>query len=371
MPDNISLRISSDVYSGWEAIEVTRSLDRMCGNFQFVVADKPRTKASDPFPIRAGDFAEVLVGGELYLSGWVDARTVDFDKGVHTITIDGRDATGVLVDCSPVNMPVEFNEIYLIDLVRTIADKFGLEVAFEDSGPIEPWPFWKFSLQVGEKAYDSIERACRMQAFLLQTLPNGNLLVTRAGRRKAATRLVEGRNPGTPIKRGRSRIDRSGRFWRYVVRGQSDWTDQRYGKDADIFAQAFDRDIDPLRTLAIAPQGNLDPEKAKILANWHANVNAANGTQLSATVMGYREQGDQGEIWLPGVKLDADLPSLDSTGEFIIAATRLSYSKRDGAITELSLTRPDAFIPEPPKPEDTQDFGLELLDEIGGPVEGF
>src|SRR5260364_169588 len=76
------------------------------------------------------------------------------------------------------------------DCAKTCA-AYGITVrASSDAGPVIP----QFNLMLGESAFEVIERICRTSALLAYEEPDGNLLLARVGKARAAGALIQGVN---------------------------------------------------------------------------------------------------------------------------------------------------------------------------------
>jgi prophage tail gpP-like protein len=74
------------------------------------------------------------------------------------------------------------------------------------------WLMYLSSQLTGESPQEIIERVTRWSALLYYDLPDGNLLLTRVGTRRAASGVAEGEN----IEQAYYRADMSERFSDYV-----------------------------------------------------------------------------------------------------------------------------------------------------------
>ena len=359
--DEIELEVDGKLYKGWKSVTLTRSLEALCGSFRLEITDPLDLQGKrSKFPVAEGAACRIRLGSDLYLSGFVDALEASIGRDEHSVTVEGRDKAQDLVDCSPVDLPLEFFDVSIFELAVELATPFGLGVVLQD-GADEGDPFERFSLQVGETAHEALERACRLRGFLATSNPVGSIVLTRAGSERAFGEIVQG---GPLLLSASLRLDVSQRFARYVARGQAPGSDLKNGAEAaEAIAEALDPFPRKARTFSLVVEGNVDDEQAKLRVDWEANVRAARGQALSVRLRGWREI-DGGPLWAPNRIVSVSIPSLRVSGEWLVATVVLSRTLSAGTTAELGLVRADAYLPEPPRPEFDVDFGEDL--EEGG-----
>ena len=158
----VALLINDRRHVGWTEATVTRSLETISGAFTVTLSEREPGETT-PRVIRPGNACRVELEDETVLQGWVDAVTVDYDAGAHTIAVRGRDATGDLVDCSAATKPGEWKNERLENIASALCEPFGISVSREiDTGA----PFSRFRIEEGESVFEAIERACRFRAVL-------------------------------------------------------------------------------------------------------------------------------------------------------------------------------------------------------------
>ena len=75
---------------GWSEATVTRSLETISGSFTVTLSER-EPGATAPRPIRRGDACQLVLDGDLVITGWVDTVTIDYDANSH---IDLREWAG-------------------------------------------------------------------------------------------------------------------------------------------------------------------------------------------------------------------------------------------------------------------------------------
>jgi prophage tail gpP-like protein len=336
---SLMLLVGRQRFGGWTEIEVVRGIEQAAGTFRVGYTDRWDGQPV-PSPIQAGAGARVEMDGEVVITGHVDRAVVAFDATTHSLTVEGRDAAGDLVDSSAVHPAGQWLRSDLATIAADIARPFGVPITAEaDLG--EKFP--SFALQEGETVYEALERAARMRGLLLVSDGKGGLSFTRAGT-QAAGALVEGEN----ILRARGEIDLKGRYSSYICRGQVQALD---GFDAGtaygLSAAAGDPGVARHRPLVVLAEDQGHQQSVKTRAEFECRRRAARGARLYVTVQGWRDS--QGALWRPNTRSRVRSPMLGVDGEFLISEVRQTLDDR-GTLTELTLGQPEAFDPAPAKP---------------------
>lgn len=340
----VKLVVNHVEYSGWETIEITRSLETLCGSFQMSVSERWNGQ-TEPWPIREGDECTVYIGDETLIVGYVDRRSMSISANQHTFTVAGRDRAGDLIDCSSVLDAWEFNGVTVLKIVTMVAEQFGVGVTVQDGVELPPTPK-RIVINPGETAYDVIDRATRLAGLFAMSDAKGGIVLTKAGAGRAVTPLIEGQN----ILEATADYDASQRYSRYIVNGQQAGGDLLFGiAAADVRAEASDINVQrPSRVLMIRGEGSITIKQAQDRANWEATVRCARAETLNVTVQGWRQAN--GRLWPVNSLVTIQAPYLGVDGDWLISEVTYSLSA-SGTLTELTLRPAAAYLPEPEVPE--------------------
>lgn len=332
---DLLLKVRGGAFGGWEAVRLQRSIEAVAGVFELVVSDRR------PWPIFPGDPCEIEIDGEPVLAGWVDLIQGSIWEDGHRVTIVGRDATGDLVDCSPLVDPGEWINTRLLRIATDIAAPIGVSVvgSSEDEGE----PFSNFALQPGESAWEALERLCRLRGLLAMPTATGQVLIAPPSEERASAGLELGRN----IVAATATLDLSERFGRYRVRGQHSAIE---GSDdqaiASTFGEARDLGVRSTRMLEIIAEGAVTDQLSADRAAWEATWRVARSVRITVRTAGWRQRGDSGPLWAMNRIVGLRAPELGVIGDFLIAGATYVLDE-GGSTTELELARRDAFRPSP------------------------
>lgn len=349
---DVSLRVGGRIWTGWTSMTVTRALDALCGSFELTLFDRWDGSA-ETWPLAPGLAVSLSLDGETVLSGYIDETKPSYSKDRHEISVSGRDAACDLVDCSAVHSPGEWSGVGLARLAQILAQPFGLRVRCEAATGA---PFAVFKLQQGETAWEALERACRLRGVLAVSDGLGGIVLTSIGSATAAA-LEQGVN----VLEASATASLKDRFSRYIVNGQQQGGDLLSGAAAAaVRAEASDPSVPRYRPMVVTAEGQASASTAAQRARWEATVRAARATTLDVTVQGWR-QYEGGPLWTVNALAPVRIPYLLTDRELLISRAEFSISEA-GTLTRLSLTRPDAFQPEPGK--DKLEKSNDLLGEV-------
>jgi prophage tail gpP-like protein len=372
---NVSLIVNGVAYGGWTSVRVTRGLDAIAGGFSLACSERWASGPVGPaWPILEYDVCQVKVDDDVLIWGAVDRRTHKFNANDHTLGVEGRDLTGVLVDCCPVLTKNEFHNIGVLEFCMAICSPFNIGVTLgegiEDKAistsraptpgaaggrptaagtapkssstkigrpNLAPW-----TIDPGESGFEAIDKACRLVGVLPVSDGAGGLLLTRSGTARATTALVQGKN----ILSADASYDGSQRYGRYIVLGQGRGDDENHGPAVtSVKGESVDEGVPESRVLVVLPEHAVDRAFAKMRADWEAKTRKARGRTVAVVVQGWR-QGD-GAVWPFNALVNVEIPTLGIDGQMLITRTTFTLSVEEGTTTELELAAPDAFTPEP------------------------
>jgi prophage tail gpP-like protein len=348
MPDLV-LTVNGLQFSGWKTARITRSLEAIAGGFELSVSDRWR-EGQEPWQIFPEDICTLTLAGQRVISGYVDRQTPAYSAGEHSLSVAGRDKTAALVDCSALGPPWEYLSTPALTILQRLAEPFGVTVALQSGLTLSRLPE-KVTINPGDSAFSVMETICRKLGVLAVSDGAGGVLILRPGSTCAATALVEGEN----ILSASGTFDASGRYRRYVVLGQSQGTDQYTGESAAaVRGEATDAAVlRGSRVLVVRAEGNVTAALARQRAEWEAAVRAARGDTGTISVQGWT-QGD-GTLWPLGAVVEVRSPRLGVDGEMLITETVFEVGE-GGTTTQLTLRRPDAYLPESVAPRGDQQW---------------
>ena len=333
------LVIAGKEHSGWTRVEVQRGIEQIAGGFVLQLSTRyPGLQA--PVRLREGLACQVYLGDDLVISGYIDDYETDDTATSSSVRVSGRDKTGDLVDCSVIHQGGQWRGTGLEQIVRDIALPFGISVRLAE-GVSTGDVFKRFALEEGEKAFDAIDRACRLRAVLVTSTPDGHLLLTTAGTASSGVMLAEGVN----MTKFNSKHSWRERHSSYVLKGQVPGDDDESGPQAAHLKAAFkDMEIDRYRPLVVVAEHGTSNKALAERAQWEAKVRMGRGKRGGCTVVGWRtgKDGQVGPLWQPNTLVHVRSDRMQVDGELLIVGCNYMLTEQ-GKVCDITFARPDAF----------------------------
>lgn len=333
MPD-VALNVNQQNWYGWEEISITRSITQIANEFTLKLTDK-WSADSLPRPIAEGDVCSVSIDGQTVITGYIDDVDHSYDAESHSLQVQGRDATGDLVDCSAPSF--SWASRSLLQGAKALCKPFNIPVsAAVNVGK----PFASMKSDEGESVFDMIENAARIRAVLLISDGLGGLVITRAGTSRLSGKLELGIN----VYAGSQKRSARDRFSAYTVKGQTSdaWTDT-----ASVSAIATDKAVKRHRPKVILADNAVDTASCKELAIWHRNIAAAKSQSINYTFLDWYLDG---QLLQPNMLVAVKDHYLKINRDMLIVTVAYIIDDQ-GLRAELTLALPDAFaltaLPEP------------------------
>ena len=349
---DVALLINGQKYLGWEDLQISRSLEALSGTFSLSYIDawdfQSAGRDSEPagyskWYIKPGDQCEITIDDELVLTGFIDEVQTSFDEDERRFQVSGRDKTGDLVDCSAAQGYFKsYKDLNIAQLAVILCKPFGIKVINQtDVGKI----FRQIAIEHSQSVHDVLEQCARQRAVLMTTDKAGNLVFTNPGSKNASTSLEEGDN----ILSGSFTYDFKKRHSRYYVYGQSVGEGQFWGAEQarKSKSSATDPNITRYRPKVLIAERDATRIETKKRADWEASFNAARGSTLTCRTLGWRQGELAGDpLWETNMLVRVKAPSLGVEGEMLIESVTFRISDQ-GEVTDLQLTKPDAYTPNP------------------------
>lgn len=338
--NRILLVVDGQAFEGWQQVRVQRGIEQIAGQFALQVTLKWAGQ-DDPYEIREGLPCQVLIGQNVVITGYIDEYEPSYDAESSTVTIHGRDRTADLVDCAAIHKTGQWHNVGLLQIVQDIARPFGLAVVVDEGIDLGE-PFKSFALEECEKAFDSLDRACRMRGVLCASTPEGEVLLTRASEDSSEVQLIEGLN----IQAASATHSWKERYSQITVKGQGKGDDSEWGQTvAHVKAESQDAEINRYRPLVVLAEHGAGLKSLKERAAWEAKVRMGRGKRGRIDVAGWRtgRDGVVGPLWTPNTLVYINSPRLKLDREMLIVSVEYQIDDKKGRITTLTFCRPEAF----------------------------
>lgn len=376
----MSLEVGGMRYEGWKAQRIRHGIEQLAGTFSLDVTDIWPEQAT-AWVIEPGAACTVKIGTDVMITGYVDVVRVNSSKSDHTISIEGRDRTGDLVDCSAparewTGLPFEHIAVELCQpfgitvetQLETGAGGYKAKKPGKGKAPATKagaggGKLPRKASNSGETVHRLLEKLAKIQGVLLVSDRRGGLMITRAGLNGRATdMLVLGENLLT-IDYERSFANL---FSEITVKGQAHGATsggqtladlQRVKASATVKrssaasgATVANASIERYRPLTIVAEDQADAKRCNDRAEWEAGTREARSKRLTVTVQGWRQS--DGTLWEINTLVRMRCPWVREDEDMLVSNIEYSIDMQGGTVCTMTLYTPKAFdvLKEIPKP---------------------
>lgn len=356
---DVSIEIAGRQFLGWKEVTITRSLESLCASFNFSYTDawafttpdnlvsKVVSYSNKKWYINAGDACQIFIDGELILTGYVDAVGASIDSSNRNFTASGRDKTCDLVDSSASAERWEtWQNLTITQIANNICKKFDITLLLDSYALSIGNKFQSISSN-GQTAHEILDDMAKQRGILLTTSEKGELVLTRPGIRRSKTHLIEQQN----VISASISVDHKNRFSKYYVYGQAIGDALLSTNETSAVrksrSSATDEGVSRYRPKITQDDNSTSNLEAQKRVQWQAKYNAAKGTQVNVTVPSWR-QGDKASdpLWKVNELVFVQIPSIGINEELLVQSVSYKLSE-GGTTTDISLTRTDAWVPDP------------------------
>jgi prophage tail gpP-like protein len=379
----VRLLVNGSEYGGWKSVRISAGIERQARDFELEVTDRWPGQAEIPRRIQPGDPCQVFIGDDLIMTGYVDATPIRYDGKSVSVGVKGRSKTADLVDCCPIesgkstaasSVGGQWRDVIGPDgkkpnvvkpavtavnqwrhqkmevIAAGLAAPYGVRVIAEvDTGRVIP----EHQVQIGETAFESIDRMMRLRHVLSTDNEKGDLVFIDVGSAgMASTALELGKN----LLSGSSELDYKGVFSTYICKGQRSGNDEQYGAEVaeeegeavesnsatvtGETATATDARAKRRRVLVIKQSGQADGGTCQDRADYERAHRAAKALQTNYTVAGWRQE--EGRMWLPNMMVRVRDALIGFDTNMVIAEISWLMDSQ-GQRTEIKVGPPDGY----------------------------
>lgn len=335
MTPRAELKVGGAIYGGWKSIRIERGMEQIAGTFTLSTTERWAGQA-ERRPIKPGQACQVLIDGTPVITGYVDDVQPSYDKEQHGVTINGRDKTGDLVDCSAIYKSGMWAAgSKLNKIAEDLCKPFGIKVIDRVRGGAIPQDISSAHATV----FECLERAARMKAVLLMSDGLGNLVITRASTQRIATQLDEGEN----ILSASGNFSWKDRHSKYIILAQAADRDDSFSPPSNTSPSGSAEDAvikaSRYRPLIVQAEDQGNGVTLKQRAEWERNVRLGRGNRATITVHGWQHSAG---LWEPNTLVPVRSPYLDVDADLLIASVAYTLDE-GGTRCELAVCMPQAF----------------------------
>jgi len=344
-PNNtVTLMINGKTHGQWTNYDIVSDLLTPADDFSVTLG---RPVDAVPTAVKEGDKVEVRVGGDTVLSGRIDRVHTTTEKGNKTLTIQGRDDAGILLDCSA---PL-FNsqDMDLNQIIEKIVKPLGLSKIRIDAAKTNKTH--KVQIEPGSRAWDALTQYAEANGVWPWMEPDGTLVVGGPDYTTApvAELVLRVSGDNNNIKRLEVERNMAARYSEVTVLGQS-----HTGKH-NIKATVKDESLKLSRPLIVTEPDVDSQAEAERKAKKRLADSRLEGLTITAVVQGHRT--DDGTLWQPGQRINvlSEPDGIDAV-YFLMARTFVG-GRGQGTETVLTLKEDGAWVLDADPPKKKQGAG--------------
>ena len=332
------LAIDGERLDSWTSATVRKSLDEFAHSWSVTYTDKWAPKF-EPWTILPGARVQFIVDGfSALVTGYVTRATWRSTATNYAVTAEGRSVTADLVDCVPfARISDQAKTLTPFKLITKICEPFNITVLDEvkDNKPLK-----KFNVELGETAFDAIDRVCRSRGILPMTRSDGALVLTKSSNFTRTVDMPE----DLPASR-QLEYSEENRFSEYYVYGQHPG-EENFKRDRVLNQSGVADDgivgrYRPTVILADTPSSKADLDKQAL---WERSVRLGR-----SEIVRYRVSGvvaPDGEPWEPGMLARMNDKVLRVNSTLLVRSVAHTWDA-SGPWTDLEFTRPEAYSEDP------------------------
>ena len=342
MSDEVSIQLAGDgaqtILAGWQEVRITVGIERVPPDFEVTYTERaPGGATSVAVP---GQACTLQIGSDTVLTGYVDVVDEEISAARHQLRLTGRGRTEDLVDCAAVWQGAMFRNVTALDMAQRLAAAYGIPAV---SGTPTMARLPVIMMNIGETAYEVIDRVCKLSGLLAFEQPDGSLLLTRVGSLQAASGFQEGRN----VQRAGYRRSMDQRFSNYTVVYPGN---ELLGDTGAAVLSTYsyqDTHVPRFRQKYVELLSNsMGVSLTEAQAKWERNRRWGRSHVVRLTADSWRDLG--GTLWTPNTLAEVDAPSVKvSRSQLLIGEVTFVKSLETGTTAEIELMPPQAFDVEP------------------------
>lgn len=338
-PDNtVTLLINGKTHGQWTDYDIVSDLLTPADDFSVTLG---RPVDADPTAVKEGDKVQVRVGSDTVLSGRIDLVRTTTEKGGKTLTIQGRDDAGILLDCSAPLFNAQEMDLQVI--IDKIVKPLGLAKIRIDAAKTDKTH--KVQIEPGSRAWDALAQYAEANGVWPWMEPDGTLVVGGPDytAEPVAELVLRQNGENNNIKRLEIERNMAARYSEVTVLGQS-----HTGKH-NIKATAKDEALKLHRPLIVTEADVDSTAEAARKAKKRLADSRLEGLTITAVVQGHRT--DDGTLWQPGQRINVLSEPDNIDGIYFLMARTFTGGRGQGTETVLTLKEDGAWVldADPPK----------------------
>jgi prophage tail gpP-like protein len=333
MRDSIELKINGQVLTDFVSFNIEQRMYEAASLFNVSIAKQT-------VDVMAGDEFELFVNDQLEMVGIIDRVRKGYKKAERSISLEGRDFMGLLVD-SYCEQFITLENMSLQRIAETLLAKIPFinrkSIVYEKATQRYDGEKQLTQIEPGTTIFEALKNAAISRGLLFHCMPNGAIAF---GKPKAngpalMSLIVKDKYNDSDILEAEVVEDISQRYSKITILGQQQGSDDFDVSDINVAATALD-DTMPFYKPYVQSV-NEESVNARSVARKTLEQQRAGGQMLHYIVRGFSQRGTN---WSINQLCRVDDEELDIHKVFLVYGRSFSLSRGQGAITNLDLGMP-------------------------------
>jgi len=341
--DPIVFKAREKEYRGWTSVDIQLSLQQLAGTFDLGMTWYNPGYGVMRQQFYRGDPCTLSLKSKYLITVFIDTKNINYDCKTHNVSVQGRDRTGDLVDCSYTGTTKQWNNAKIDRIISALCEPLGISVVVQvDVGK----SIQQFAVDQGATVFSQVQQLCSYRGILPISYGDGKLYLVQAGKERATDNLELGIN----IEACDTTATHSDRFSHYIVKGQaairqqgvSDLLNPAQKPAYTNVGRARDSEIKRFRPLIILQDGEATNAECRKRAWWESWTRAGRSRDINVTVQGWTMS--DGKPWPLNRLVHLKDPRLVLDEDLLIAGVNYKLSD-SGTLTRLTLCHPYTYAP--------------------------
>ncbi len=336
MSDEVSIKVDGQSISGWTGVTIEQAIDNCADAYSISAPFDPDRKdlreCFKPFGYKP---CEVYIDDDLIIIGRIEKVELADSADGQTLIVQGRNKTGVLVDCYIDEVGYQYNNQRLADILIKLVGKYGIKVDYKNNTDI----IQECVAEPGQKIFDFALELAENYGLFLYSDEEGRLVLSYPPKAETpVASIVAGKSPYIG---GSASYDGTTRFSMYKV------------ISSDYFSEGVARSVEdpdvPIYRHSVQLLKSSSLTELKNTARYKRSRALARSASIDITVSGWRD--GNGTLWKKGKTIILLAPALMIYQEydFILAGITLKIDETQGRIADLRLVMPQTYDKKTPK----------------------
>ncbi|HVG51529.1 MAG TPA: hypothetical protein VM867_07850 [Xanthobacteraceae bacterium] len=329
------LVVAGNQFEDWTSVWVQHPWGGPYPLFRFTASERDNLPTDwRKLQFKPGDKCEIMLGGQLGVTGQITERQVAYDASNHAVQLSGKGTTWGATTSSVDDKTGNFDNMSMTAIADKVLAPFGVKAL--PIGKIDQRPFDRMQAQPGELVFDFLDRIARMRGVLMGSDHLGNMLIIGDHPSPVVQDLIEGEN----ILKMQCVFSNEQMYDLLSVTGQKAVSDDSGPRDsAEMEAQAKGTKFAISRFMKIVTEQPVK-ERSEIEARANFENIQREGTLITAyaTVQGWLRDGKT--LWRAGDSVWVHSPMAMLNMPMSIQTATFAQDNKSGTTTVLELVLP-------------------------------